>query len=72
MTLASPDKKDFSTVVVNNSDKTLSYRIYADNMDIPSGKTLEMWETKTDSYLKHVADIKAEGEGYILSLLHIY
>lgn len=68
MTLASPDKKDFSTVVVNNSDKTLSYRIYADNMDIPSRKTLEMWETKTDSYLKHVADIKDEGEGYIFEV----
>ncbi len=68
MTLASPDKKNFSTVVVNNSDKTLSYRIYADNMDIPYDTTLEMWETKTDSYLKYVEDIKDEGEGYIFDV----
>lgn len=53
MTLAAPDKSNFSIVMVNNSEKTLSYEIRAKDMNITNGTPMEIWETKTDSYLQY-------------------
>lgn len=64
MTLASPDRKDFSTILVNNSDKTLQYRITLENMDIPSDAALEIWESETDRYMEYGGEIKAEDGSY--------
>lgn len=64
MTLASPDKKDFSTIVVNNSSKILSYKIDTDNMKLADNAELELWETKTDSYMQYKGNIKNGGNGY--------
>ncbi len=64
MTLASPDKKDFSTILVNNSDKALQYRITLENMDIASDAALEVWESETDRYMEYGGEIKAEDGSY--------
>ncbi len=66
MTLASPDKKNFSTIAVNNSNKTVSYKIALKDMDmdVDTSLPLELWETTTDSYLQHVDDVVFDGESY--------
>lgn len=64
MTLASPDKKDFSTIIVNNSKKTLNYRISLSDMELPSGKTLEQWESATDQYMEYKGEIQADDSSY--------
>ena len=60
MTLAAPDKKDFSTVFINNTrnEKTFAVKI-ADDMDI-SVKALHVWTTVTDSYLQKGEDAAIE------------
>lgn len=70
LTLASPDKKDFSTICVNNSPYKKTYSISVKNMNMAAGKTLEQWETKAASsgaydsnYMKYLGDIKADASG---------
>lgn len=60
MTLAAPDKKDFSTVFINNTrnEKTFAIKV-ADDMDI-SVKALHVWTTATDSYLQKGEDAAIE------------
>ena len=52
MTLAAPDKQDFSTVFINNTqnEKTFAVKV-ADDMDI-SVDALNVWTTETDNYLQ--------------------
>lgn len=72
MTLADPRKRDFSTVVVNDSDQAKTYRIKAENMRLGSDPTMEVWETRAadagqayDANFKHLADqIRPGGDGY--------
>lgn len=64
MTLASPDKKDFSTIVVNNSNKELSYNISLSDMDIDTSKELEVWETATDSYMQYRENLVPQDGSY--------
>ncbi|PFG67346.1 glycosyl hydrolase family 59 [Propionibacteriaceae bacterium ES.041] len=45
LTLADPTKKDFSTVVVNDSDQAKTYRIKTANMKLGNDQ-LEAWETR--------------------------
>ncbi|WP_338702301.1 GH59 galactosidase [Streptomyces sp. Q6] len=72
MTLADPAKKDFSTVVVNDSDQAKTYRIKAENLRLGSDPTMEVWETRAadagqryDANFKHLVDeIRPDGDGY--------
>ena len=64
MTLASPDCKNFSTIIVNNSAKELSYEIELGYMDIPEGKNLEIWQSKTDSYMKYTGNAEYSNGTY--------
>lgn len=68
MTLASPDAKNFSTVLVNNSGKELTYAINVSGMDMTDGKKLEIWESKTDSYLKYAGNASYEAGKYIVTV----
>ena len=68
MTLASPDKKNFSTVIVNNSDRELTYSISLADMDIPQGKTLEMWQSSTDSYMQYKGGIACVDNQYTVDI----
>ncbi|KJK35665.1 GH59 galactosidase [Streptomyces variegatus] len=72
MTLADPRKKDFSTIVVNDSDQPKAYRIKAENMRLGSDPTMEIWETRApdagrpyDANFKRLVDeIRPGGAGY--------
>ncbi|GAB2954078.1 ricin-type beta-trefoil lectin domain protein [Streptomyces pseudoechinosporeus] len=72
MTLADPRKKDFSTVVVNDSDQPRTYRIKAENMRLGPNPTMEIWETRGadagqayDANFKHLADeIRPGGDDF--------
>ncbi|MGQ4332685.1 GH59 galactosidase [Streptomyces hayashii] len=72
MTLADPGRKDFSTVVVNDSDRTRTYRIKAEHMRLGSDPTMEAWETRAagagqayDANFLHLADrIRPDADGY--------
>ncbi|WP_239157713.1 GH59 galactosidase [Streptomyces sp. SID13726] len=71
MTLADPKKRDFSTIAVNDSDLTRTYRIRAENMDLGGDPTMEVWETRAadpgqayDANFKHLAaQIRPDGDG---------
>ena len=66
MTLAAPDKSDYSVVIVNNSSKTLEYVIRPENMGDAQDKPMEIWETRTDSYLQYQGEaIQEEGEYHV-------
>ncbi|MEU6841996.1 GH59 galactosidase [Streptomyces sp. NPDC046716] len=62
MTLADPKKRDFSTVVVNDSDRPKTYRIKAEGLRLGRDTTMEAWETRAagagqryDADFKHLA-----------------
>ncbi|WP_030622951.1 GH59 galactosidase [Streptomyces sclerotialus] len=71
MTLADPRKKDFSTVVVNDSDRSRTYRIRTENMRL-GNPAMEIWETRGtdagkpyDANFKHLVDeIRPGRDGY--------
>lgn len=50
MTLASPDKKDFSVVFVNNTKNQKSFFIDTEDMAVTTN-ALHLWVTETDKYL---------------------
>lgn len=72
LTLADPKKQDFSTIAVNDSDRTRSYRIKAENMDLGGDPTMEVWETRAadsgqayDANFKHLAaEIRPDTDGF--------
>jgi hypothetical protein len=71
MTLAAPDKTDFSTVVVNDSDQTKTYRITAKNLALGTDKTMEAWETRAagsgaaydSGFMKLVTELQPASDG---------
>lgn len=71
MTLASPDKHDFSTILVNDSEQSRIYAIRATDMAYSANPPLEAWETRAadagmgfdGNYLKHVGDLSADAGG---------
>lgn len=70
ITLASPKKDEFSSVIVNDSEYPMEYSVQTKNMNIPSGKKLEVWETRAadsgaynENYMKCVDEAEANNEG---------
>jgi hypothetical protein len=71
MTLADPAKRDFSTIAVNDSDRTKTYRIKAEHMRLGGDPTMEVWETRAadagqayDANFKHLAaEIRPDSDG---------
>jgi hypothetical protein len=71
MTLAAPDKRDFSTVFMNDSDRSQLYKLKAANMAYTGTPALELWETRAaDSgagfnsrYMKYLCTMPADGSG---------
>ena len=53
ITIASPDKKDFSVVLLNNTQNEKKYSIKARDLDL-TADSLNLWETATDSYMKYI------------------
>ena len=66
MTLASPDKKNFSVVIVNNTRNARTFKIADDDMDL-STDTLNLWVTETDSYLKNGGTVTKESDGWYVT-----
>jgi len=70
-TLAAPDASDFSTVIVNDSKFTKTYRITAKDLDLGADQTVEVWETRAAdageaydaNYLQPVAELAPDGTG---------
>lgn len=71
MTLASPDKQDFSTVIINDSETEKIYKLQAVNMAYTGNPSLELWETRAaepgqafnSNYMKPLGDVQADGSG---------
>ena len=71
LTLAAPDKTNFSTVFINDSEQTKTYRIQAVNMAFTGTPALEQWETRAAdqgqafnaNYLKYLGNVSAGSDG---------
>ncbi|GAB3161944.1 hypothetical protein GCM10027059_13410 [Myceligenerans halotolerans] len=71
MTLAAPDKTDFSTVLTNDSEYEQTYTISAVNMAYSGTPDLEVWETRAAdtgqafnaNYMKYLGDVSADSAG---------
>ena len=71
ITLASPDKKDFSVVICNDSGKTKEFSIRPRDLDLAEGMQLKVWETRAaedgqlynENYVKHIGNLSAAEDG---------
>ncbi|MNO16457.1 Endoglucanase precursor [compost metagenome] len=71
MTLAAPDKSDFSTVIVNDSEYERIYKLQTVNMGYTGNPSLEVWETRAategaafnSNYMKYLGEAAADGSG---------
>ena len=77
MTLAAADKRNFSTVFINDSSRVQVYKLKASNMAYTGNPALELWETRAadagaafnTSYLKYVCNMAADASGaYTISV----
>ncbi len=57
ITIASPDKKDFSVVLLNNTQNEKKYLIKARDMET-TADSLNLWETAADSYMKYKGSVE--------------
>ena len=65
MTLAAPDKTNFSTVFINNTQNEKTFAIKTSDLNL-SVDALHIWTTVTDDYLKQGEDVKIEdGIAYV-------
>ena len=60
MTLAAPDKQNFSTVFVNNTSNEKTFAVKLSDMALKA-EALHIWTTATDSYMQKGEDAKIEG-----------
>ncbi|HIW34617.1 MAG TPA: S-layer homology domain-containing protein [Candidatus Paenibacillus intestinavium] len=71
MTLAAPDKSDFSTVIVNDSENARTYKLQTVNMSYAGAPELEAWETLAanegeafnSNHMQYRGQITADGSG---------
>lgn len=70
MTLAAPAKDNFSTVIVNDSEKTMNYKLKTENMKLAENQELGLWETRAaddgsfnENYMKFRGNITKGEDG---------
>lgn len=71
LTLAAPDKRDFSTVFVNDSDRSQLYKLKTTAMAFAGTPSLDLWETRAadaqtafnSRYLKYLCTVSADASG---------
>ena len=71
LTLAAPDKRNFSTVLMNDSEAAQTYRISTVNMAYTGAPALQLWETRAAdrgqafnaNYMKHLGNVTAGSDG---------
>ncbi len=68
MTLAAPDKSDFSVVFVNNTQNEQAFLIKTEDMDTAAAKDLYFWVTETDKYLQNKGTIEKKTDGWVVTL----
>ena len=70
-TLAAPDASDFSTVIVNDSKFTKTYRISTNGLNLGADQTMELWETRAAdageaydaNYVRPIDEISPAADG---------
>lgn len=67
MTLVSPDKKDFSVVMVNNTRNEKVFSISTEEVGA-ADSDLNLWLTETDNYMQRKGMIKKTEEGWLVSI----
>ncbi|CAN7716774.1 S-layer homology domain-containing protein [Paenibacillus sp. LjRoot153] len=75
LTFVSPDKKDFSVVMVNDSDRVANYQFDVKKNISNAGKTLQVWETRGPdagqaydaNWYQKLSDIAATDNGDVYS-----
>jgi hypothetical protein len=71
LTLAAPDKRNFSTVFVNDSATARTYDLHTANMAYAGNPSMELWETRAadtgkafnSNYLKYLCTLSADNSG---------
>lgn len=71
ITLAAPDKSNFSTVIVNDSEYEKTYKLQTVNMGYTGHPSLEAWETRAadageafnSNYMQYLGEVAADGGG---------
>ena len=71
MTLAAPDKRNFSTIFVNDSSQVQVYKLKTANMAYAGNPVLELWETRAadtgaafnSNYMKYVCNLSTDTGG---------
>ncbi len=71
MTLVAPDKRNFSTIFMNDSATTQTYKIQATNMAYTGKPPLELWETRAadsgkafnSNYMQYLCDVSTDSSG---------
>ena len=71
ITLASPDKRDFSTILMNDSESARTYKLTPSNMAYAGTPSLEIWETRAAdagaafnaNYLRYLCSVPADSSG---------
>ncbi len=70
MTLASPAKDHFSTMIVNDSEYPMTYTLKTENMSLAEDAKLELWETRAadqgafnENYMKCLGDLQKNEKG---------
>ena len=67
MTMAAPDKSDFSVVFVNNTQNEKKFHITAEDMKLSTDK-LHFWLTETDDYMQEKGMLSKDGDGWDVTL----
>ncbi len=69
LTLAAPDKSNFSVVFVNNTRNQKTFRITTEEMQVGENAVLHVWSTVSSTdYLKNTADLTAVDGSWIVTL----
>ncbi|RCX14838.1 dockerin type I repeat protein [Anaerobacterium chartisolvens] len=76
MTMASPDKLNFSTVFINDSEYSKTYTLKTVNMRYAGTPSLEVWETRAadkgaafnSSYMKYLGKLAANNGSYTINV----
>lgn len=70
ITLASPAKDNFSTLIVNDSEYAMTYTVQTKNMKLKENQKLEIWETRAadegafnENYMKCIDTLSANENG---------
>ena len=71
LTLAAPDKNDFSVIFDNDSEYIQTYHLSVTNMNYSGNPSLEIWETRAansgqafnSNYMQNIGTVSADGSG---------